>query len=171
MATSIGNQLPLTGGTLTGTLNGTAAAFTGEVSATNLVGGNVSVTGKVVATSVSSGHIFGDIFQGKINFASITDSSKTPPFSTNTNFVYTLKNNVAFNNPSGEPHGASGIFVLIQDGTGNRTVSWGSSYRLPGGTAITLSTDSSAVDIIPYFVQVTGTVLIGNPTLNIKVSA
>tara|TARA_B100000927_G_C16476222_1_gene473506 strand:- start:15749 stop:17767 length:2019 start_codon:yes stop_codon:yes gene_type:complete len=171
MATSIGNQLPLTGGTLTGTLNGTAAAFTGEVSATNLVGSNVSVTGKVVATSVSSGHIFGDIFQGKINFASITDSSKTPPFSTNTNFVYTLKNNVAFNNPSGEPHGASGIFVLIQDGTGNRTVSWGSSYRLPGGTAITLSTDSSAVDIIPYFVQVTGTVLIGNPTLNIKVSA
>ena len=171
MATSISNQLPLTGGTLTGTLNGTAAAFTGEVSATNLVGGNVSVTGKVVATSVSSGHIFGDIFQGKINFASITDSSKTPPFSTNTNFVYTLKNNVAFNNPSGEPHGASGIFVLIQDGTGNRTVSWGSSYRLPGGTAITLSTNSSAVDIIPYFVQVTGTVLIGNPTLNIKVSA
>ena len=171
MATSIGNQLPLTGGTLTGTLNGTAAAFTGEVSATNLVGSNVSVTGKVVATSVSSGHIFGDIFQGKISFASITGSSQTPPFATATHFVYTLKNNVAFNNPSGEPHGASGIFVLKQDGTGNRTVSWGSSYHLPGGTAITLSTDSSAVDIIPYFVQVTGTVLIGNPTLNIKVSA
>ena len=49
----------------------------GEVSATNLVGSNVSVTGKVVATSVSSGHIFGDIFQGKISFASITGSSNT----------------------------------------------------------------------------------------------
>ena len=61
--------------------------------------------------------------------------------------------------------------MLKQDGTGSRTVSWGSEYRLPGGTALTLSSDASAVDIIPYFVETTGTIILGNPTLNIKVSA
>jgi hypothetical protein len=171
MATSIGNHLPLAGGTLTGTLNGTAAAFTGELSATNLVGSNVSVTGKVNAVSISAGHIHGDIFQGETESSSITGTSKTPGMATATHFIYTLKNSITINNPSGEPQGASGVFVLIQDGTGSRTVSWGSEYRLPGGTAITLSTDSSAVDVVPYFVQVTGTILIGNPTLNVKVSA
>lgn len=171
MATSIGNHLPLAGGTLTGTLNGVNAAFTGELSATNLVGSNVSATGKITAVSVSAGHIHGDIFQGETEHSSITGSSKTPGMSSSTHFIYTLKNSITINNPSGEPQGASGIFVLIQDGTGSRTVSWGSDYRLPGGTAITLSTDSSAVDVVPYFVQVTGTILIGNPTLNVKVSA
>ena len=171
MATSIGNHLPLAGGTLTGTLNGVNAAFTGELSATNLVGSNVSATGKITAVSVSAGHIHGDIFQGETEHSSITGSSKTPGMSSSTHFIYTLKNSITINNPSGEPQGASGIFVLIQDGTGSRTVSWGSDYRLPGGTAITLSTDASAVDVVPYFVQVTGTILIGNPTLNVKVSA
>ena len=171
MATSIGNHLPLAGGTLTGTLNGTAAAFTGELSATSLVGSSVSVTGRVNAVSISAGHIHGDIFQGETEHSSITGSSKTPLMASRTHFIYTLKNSITINNPSGEPQGASGVFVLIQDGTGSRTVSWGSEYRLPGGTAITLSTDSSAVDVVPYFVQVTGTILIGNPTLNVKVSA
>ena len=171
MATSIGNQLPLAGGTLTGTLNGVNAAFTGELSATNLVGSNVSATGKITAVSVSAGHIHGDIFQGETESSSITGTTKTPGMATATHFIYTLKNSITINNPSNEPRGASGVFVLIQDGTGSRTVSWGSEYRLPGGTAITLSTDASAVDVVPYFVQVTGTILIGSPTLNVKVSA
>jgi len=170
MATSIGNHLPLAGGTLTGTLNGVDAGFTGEVSATNLVGTNVSVGGRVVATSISATNIYGDTFMGEIFSASI-GATTTPALGNDTHFIYTLTNNIAFANPSDEHAGSSGVFVLKQDGTGSRTVSWGSEYRLPGGTALTLSSDASAVDIIPYFVETTGTIILGNPTLNIKVSA
>ena len=44
----------------------------------------------------------------------------------------TLKNSITINNPSGEPQGASGIFVLIQDGTGSRTITNYKTYDKVG---------------------------------------
>jgi len=41
----------------------------------------------------------------------------------------------------------------VQDGTGSRTLSWGSYWDFAGGTAPTLSTTASAVDRIDYVVR------------------
>jgi len=55
--------------------------------------------------------------------------------------------------------------VLIQDGTGSRTLSTGSDFEWPAGTAGTISTSGNAVDIIPYFVDASNSILLGAPTL------
>ena len=40
---------------------------------------------------------------------------------------------------------------VIQDATGSRTVTWPAAVKWPGGTAPTLTTDASAIDIITFF--------------------
>jgi hypothetical protein len=42
---------------------------------------------------------------------------------------------------------------LVQDGTGSRTLSFGTYYDFAGGTAPTISTTAAAVDRIDYIVR------------------
>ena len=57
------------------------------------------------------------------------------------------------------------MFIFIQDGTGSRTVSLGTDYETAGAAGLTLSTAASSVDIVPYFVQASGNILLGAPQL------
>ena len=66
-----------------------------------------------------------------------------------------------FDGSSTEQTGQSGIIVFIQDGTGGRTLSLGSDYETAAAGGITLSTAADAVDIVPYFVQSAGNILLG----------
>ena len=77
----------------------------------------------------------------------------------------TATGNVTLANPSTESIGQSGVIVLIQDGTGSRTLSTGSDYEWPAGSTGTISTTASAVDVIPYFVDASNSVLLGAPQL------
>ena len=43
--------------------------------------------------------------------------------------------------------------LVIQDGTGSRTMSYGDAYNFAGGTAPTLTTNASAVDLLIYKVR------------------
>lgn len=43
------------------------------------------------------------------------------------------------------------LLILIQDGTGSRTATWPATVKWPGGTAPTLTTDASAVDIVSFY--------------------
>ena len=88
--------------------------------------------------------------------------NKAPDFSQYTNFIYTLTGNLTLTDPGDEVAGQSGIFVFIQDGTGSRTLSHAADqYLSAGGSAITLSTDANAIDIVPYFVQADGKIHLG----------
>ena len=49
--------------------------------------------------------------------------------------------------------GQTGSIFIVQDGTGSRTLSYGTSYDFAGGTAPTLTTTASAVDRIDYVVR------------------
>ncbi len=62
----------------------------------------------------------------------------------------TLGGNRALANPTNLVAGASYILVIKQDGSGSKTLSFGSSYKFPGGTDPTLSTAASATDIIAF---------------------
>lgn len=101
--------------------------------------------------------------------ATLTDTTNTGnvtlDFATYQNFVLTLTGNVTLVNPTTEAVGQSGFIVLIQDGTGSRTLSLGTDYETAAGGGITLSTAASTTDIVPYIVAASGRILLGAPQL------
>lgn len=84
----------------------------------------------------------------------LTDGATiTPDFAANCNFAVTLGGSRTLANPTNITAGQSGSIFIVQDATGSRTLSWGSYWDFPGGTAPTLSTAANAVDRIDYIVR------------------
>jgi hypothetical protein len=84
----------------------------------------------------------------------LTDGATiTPDFAVANNFSVTLGGNRTLANPSNLTAGQSGVIVITQDGTGSRTLAYGSYFKFSGGTAPTLTTTASAVDVIAYYVE------------------
>ena len=79
----------------------------------------------------------------------------TPDFNDSNNFSVTLGGNRTLANPSNLTAGQSGSIFVTQDGTGSRTLAYGSYWKFAGGTAPTLTTTASAVDRIDYIVKST----------------
>ena len=73
--------------------------------------------------------------------------------SASNNYALTLAGNRTLDNPTNIVAGQSGSIFIVQDGTGSRTLAYGSYYDFAGGTAPTLTTDASAVDRIDYLVR------------------
>jgi len=80
-------------------------------------------------------------------------STVTPDFAASNNFTLTLGASLTIANPTNLVVGQSGSIFLIQDGTGSRTISWGSYFDWAGGTAPTLSTAAGSVDRLDYIVR------------------
>lgn len=86
--------------------------------------------------------------------SALTDgSSITPDFAVANNFSVTLGGNRTLANPTNITAGQSGVIVITQDGTGSRTLAYGSYFKFPSGTAPTLTTTASAVDVLVYYVE------------------
>lgn len=91
--------------------------------------------------------------------SALTDGATiTPDFAVANNFSVTLGGNRTLANPSNLTAGQSGSIFISQDGTGSRTLAYGSQYDFAGGTAPTLSTAANAVDRIDYVVRTTGSI-------------
>ena len=94
-----------------------------------------------------------------VEVATLTDGATiTPDFEANQNFTVTLGGNRTLANPSNvtsDKVGQVGSIFVVQDGTGSRTLSFGSNWDFINGTAPTLSTAASAVDRIDYIVRST----------------
>ena len=80
-------------------------------------------------------------------------STITPDFAAANNFSVTLGGNRTLANPSNQTAGQSGVIVITQDGTGSRTLAYGSYWKFSSGTAPTLTTTASAVDVLVYYVE------------------
>lgn len=89
----------------------------------------------------------------------------TPDFQNYNSFVWTLTGSITLGNPSTEIAGMSGVFIFTHSGAG-RTVSPQSQYETIDGGALTLSGTAGAVDIVPYFVRSSGNIMLGKPLLN-----
>lgn len=88
--------------------------------------------------------------------SALTDGSTiTPDFALANNYSVTLGGNRTLANPTNLTAGQSGSIFISQDGTGSRTLAYGSYWDFAGGTAPTLSTAASAVDRIDYVVRST----------------
>jgi len=71
----------------------------------------------------------------------------------NANFELTLSGNITLANPAELTAGTTGSIFVVQDGTGSRTVAYGSFWDFAAGTAPTMTTTASAVDRIDYIVR------------------
>ena len=86
--------------------------------------------------------------------SALTDGATiTPNFATANNFSVTLGGNRTLANPTNLTAGQSGVIVITQDGTGSRTLAYGSYWKFAGGTAPTLTTTASAKDNLVYYVE------------------
>jgi hypothetical protein len=79
----------------------------------------------------------------------------TPDFADSNNFTLTLGHNVTLANPTNLTAGQSGSIFAVQDGTGSRTMAFGSYWDFAGGTAPTMTTTASGIDRIDYCVRTT----------------
>lgn len=77
------------------------------------------------------------------------------------NFSVTLGGNRTLANATGSFRpGQSGHIAVTQDGTGSRTLSFGTDYEFAGGSAPTLSTAAGAKDILFYKVLAANSIFI-----------
>jgi hypothetical protein len=142
----------ITSGTLAVARGGTGAStFTGVLKGN----GTSAVTAATAGTDyagIDTAQTFTKGQRGEIT--ALTDGATiTPDLSDSNNFSVTLGGNRTLANPSNIVAGQSGSFFITQDGTGSRTLAYGSQYDFAGGTAPTLSTAASAVDRIDYVVR------------------
>ncbi len=93
------------------------------------------------------------------SISTLTDGATiTPDFALANNYTVTLGGNRTLANPTNLTAGQSGSIFVVQDGTGSRTLAYGSFYDFIGGTAPTLTTTANAVDRIDYVVRTTGSI-------------
>ena len=84
----------------------------------------------------------------------LTDAATvTPDFAASNNYTLTLGGNRTIANPTNLTAGQSGSIFLLQDGSGSRTVAWGSYWDFAGGVAPVLTTAARAVDRVDYVVR------------------
>lgn len=126
--------LPKTGGTMTGAITFAAG---------QTISGYAALATAQSFTAAQRGSV-----------VALTDGATiTADFAAGNNFSVTLGGNRTLANPSNLTAGQSGTIVITQDGTGSRTLAYGSNWKFPGGTAPTLTTTASAVDVIAYYVE------------------
>jgi hypothetical protein len=88
------------------------------------------------------------------SISALTDGATiTPNFALANNFSLTIGGNRTLANPTNLTAGQSGAIVITQDSTGSRTLAYGSNWKFAGGTAPTLTTTASAVDVLVYYVE------------------
>lgn len=75
-------------------------------------------------------------------------------------FIVTLGGNRTLDNPTSTKVGQKGRLIIQQDGTGSRTVTWGSDYMFANNTAPTLSTAANAVDVLYYDVRASNYIIV-----------
>ena len=86
--------------------------------------------------------------------SALTDGTTiTPDFAAANNFSLTIGGNRTLANPTNLTAGQSGVIVITQDATGSRTLAYGSYWKFASGTAPTLTTTASAVDVLVYYVE------------------
>ena len=123
----------------------------GSIKIDSIVTTNKTITPDNLA-AVNTAQTFTAAQRGTIS--ALTDGATiTPDFALANYFSVTLGGNRTLANPSNLTAGQSGAIWITQDGTGSRTLSYGSQWDFEDGTAPTLSTAANARDCLVYAVQ------------------
>lgn len=149
-ASSVDNEIALFSGTGGKTIK--RATTTGVLKATS--GVIAAATAGTDYAGIDTAQTFTKGQRGEIT--ALTDGATiTPDFADSNNFSVTLGGNRTLANPTNLVAGQSGSIFITQDGTGSRTLAYGSYWDFAGGTAPVLSTAASSVDRLDYIVRTT----------------
>ncbi len=129
-----------------------ARAFYGLVIGTDVQAYDANTVKKNVANTFTAIQTMSAAARGTP--VTLTDGATvTPDFAAGNFFDWTIGGNRTLANPTNVAASQSGIIRVTQDGTGGRTIAWGSMWKTPGGVAGTLSTAAGAVDLIVWWVE------------------
>jgi hypothetical protein len=151
-------SIVVTGGSITGITDlAVADGGTGASTLTGVLKGNgtsafSAATAGTDYAGIDTAQTFTKGQRGEITVLS-DGATITPDLADSNNFSVTLGGNRTLANPSNITAGQSGSIFITQDGTGSRTLAYGSNFDFAGGTAPTLSTTAAAVDRIDYVVR------------------
>ena len=163
--TSVATAGLATGGTITGagtvtvSINGQSGLSASPVAADEFAIYDASAT---THKKITTTELFGsDVLTGtareytktqNFNMTTLSDGANISwDLSQNQVAKVTLAGNRTLDAPSNQVAGATYILIVVQDGTGNRTLNTSASaYKFPGGTEPTLSTGANAVDILTF---------------------
>jgi len=159
-------------------IDGSAAIATSKISgAVTSIGSHGLATSATTDTTNASNIASGTLNNARLSGVGLLDTAQnwtkgqrgeitalsdgatiTPDFADSNNFSVTLGGNRTLANPSNLTAGQSGSIFVTQDGTGSRTLAYGSYWDFVGGTAPTLTTTASKIDRIDYVVRTTGSI-------------
>ena len=146
-------------GLITRTSSTTAAArtITGTTNVITVtdgdgVSGNPTLTVGSLVARTDTVQTFTAAQRGGVS--ALTDGATiTANFALANNFSVTLGGNRTLANPSNQTAGQTGVITITQDGTGSRTLAYGSNWKFPAGAAPTLTTTANAVDVLAYYCE------------------
>jgi len=115
--------------------NNSADTISIEAHATN-------TTGKAIAVKVGDGQL-----AHKDTYTATDGATITFDMNNGNIQAVTLGGNRTIAAPTNMEDGSRYTFIIKQDGTGNRTVTWNSAWLFSGGTAPTISTGKGSIDV------------------------
>ena len=143
------------GGTLT-VAGAVSLASTLNVAGATSVGGAATFSSTVTVSG--KGKFMTGAFAPVVTLADA--ASVVPDLNTSNVFAVTLAGNRTLAAPTNTSTniGATGHIFIVQDATGDRTLSYNAAYQFPNGTVPVLTTTSGAVDVLFYAVRTTAKV-------------
>jgi len=143
-----------------GSLATTNTLISNQVSSANITSTTISSASTTSNTLVISNTAYATI-------GTLTDGATiTPDLGAYNNYTVTLGGNRTLANPTNANVGQSGVIYVVQDGTGSRTLAFGSNWKFPANTAPTLTTTANAVDALFYVVRTASSITV-NSILNV----
>jgi hypothetical protein len=144
----------ITGGSITG-ITDLAVADGGTGASSFTSGALLKGAGSSAITTATAGTDYAGIDTAQTftkgqrgEITGLTDGATiTPDLADSNNFSVTLGGNRTLANPSNIVAGQSGSFFITQDGTGSRTLAYGSYYDFAGGTAL------HSVQLLPQSIE------------------
>ena len=133
----------------TATTKGDLLAATASASITRL---GVGSNGQVLTADSTQSTGLGWAAHSTVRVVALTDGATISVNADTTDIgKVTIAGNRTISNPTGTPAAGQQLILRIkQDGTGSRTITWGSAFRFSGGTAPTLTTTASKTDYLGF---------------------
>ena len=128
-----------------------------DVIAEETAGAGVTIDGLLIKDGVMTGSAQLGVAnkwtkQQNFNATTLTDGANISwDLDDNQTCSVTLAGNRTLDNPTNMVDGSTYLLKVIQDGTGSRTLSYGSAYDFQSGTAPILTTTAGAYDLFSFY--------------------
>lgn len=152
-------------------IGSTSAPSWGSVSLATMITGTLAVanggTGQTAfATSseyraaTTGKWLTADVWSAAATVALTSGATIALNLASGLNFTLTLGTNGTLSNPTNTKVGQTGFIQVTQDGTGSRTLAYGSNYKWANGSVGALSTPAGTIDVLQYEVLTSSSILL-----------